>query len=157
MRDISLMIDNVKLNYRVGLLIDNGEEIFIECNNVNDYAVLPGGRVKTLEDTITALKREIKEEMHVELKDNELEMHAFIENFFNMDNIDYHELYVLYKINVNKDDQRFINKMKNYDSDTNYYLWVNKKDLKNVKILPETIKDLVKENNFKNIINNDLN
>ena len=62
MKDLSVMIDNVKFNYRAGLLIEKGNKVLVECNPAIDFVTLPGGRVQTLESSMDALKREIKEE-----------------------------------------------------------------------------------------------
>ena len=65
MKDLSIMVDSIKFNYRVGLLIKKGNQVLIECNDILDYSVVPGGRVKLLEDSLNALIREVKEEMHL--------------------------------------------------------------------------------------------
>ena len=44
--DISMMIGDVKFNYRVGLFIEKDDKILIECSNIVNFSVLPGGRVK---------------------------------------------------------------------------------------------------------------
>ena len=94
--------------------------------------------------------------MHVDLIDEELKLKSFIENFFEMDNKKYHELYLLYKINVNEFDKRFDNVKINYDSESNYYDWVNINDLDKVNLLPIVLRSLSKDNSFEHVIHNDL-
>ena len=67
MSDLSIIIDGIKFNVRVGLLIKRRSDILIECNPDFDFVVLPGGRVKTLESSEDALIREINEEMKIDL------------------------------------------------------------------------------------------
>ena len=69
MKDISIMIENVKFNYRAGLIIECGDEILVEVNPKNDFVTLPGGRVKTMESSKEGLKREMKEELCYSLND----------------------------------------------------------------------------------------
>ena len=152
MKDISIMVGNVKFNYRVGLLIIKDKKVLVEVNPVIDYVVLPGGRVKTLEDSASALQREIEEEMGIKLKTSEIKLHAFFENFFEYDGIDTHELYVLYKIDVKSDDKRFKNDMINMDSEASYYKWVNEEEMKTIKLLPAELKDILYSKDFKRVV-----
>ena len=62
--DISILNkeNNVRLNIRVAGLIMNDNKVLLQtCDNVDFYS-LPGGRVKYMEDTLCAIKRELKEE-----------------------------------------------------------------------------------------------
>ena len=81
-RDISLMIGKVKFNFRVGIIIEYDGKVLIERNPKIDYGVIPGGRVKTLEDVKSALIRELEEEMHIKFNRRELVLQNFIENFY---------------------------------------------------------------------------
>ena len=121
MKDLSVMIDNVKFNYRAGLLIEKGNKVLVECNPAIDFVTLPGGRVQTLESSMDALKREIKEEMNIDLDSERIKMRALIENFFEMDEKKYHELYFLYKLKIISKDTEFKKDMKNIDSKASYY------------------------------------
>ena len=67
MKDISVMIDDVRFNYRVGLIIENNDDVLVEFNPKVNFVVIPGGRVKTLESTKQAIRREIMEELKYEL------------------------------------------------------------------------------------------
>lgn len=156
MKDLSVMIDNVKFNYRAGLLIEKGNKVLVECNPSIDFVTLPGGRVQTLESSMDALKREIKEEMNIELDSERIKMRALIENFFEMDEKKYHELYFLYKIKVTSKDTEFKKDMKNIDSKASYYKWVKKEDLEKENLLPVVLRDLVMRNGFETVVINDL-
>ncbi|MDD6388424.1 MAG: NUDIX domain-containing protein [Bacilli bacterium] len=156
MKDLSVMIDNVKFNYRAGLLIEKGNKVLVECNPAIDFVTLPGGRVQTLESSMDALKREIKEEMNIELDSERIKMRALIENFFEMDEKKYHELYFLYKLKVTSKDSEFKKDMKNIDSKASYYKWVKKEDLEKENLLPVVLRDLVMRNGFETVVINDL-
>ncbi len=154
--DLSMMIEDVKFNYRAGLMIKKGDSILVECNPDIDFVTIPGGRVKTLESSLDALQREIKEEMHVDILETEVKMKALIENFFEMNNKKYHEIYFLYKITIDDYDTRFTDDMINFDSDASYYKWVKISDLAKENLLPVVLRTLSDDDNFQNIINNDL-
>ena len=156
MKDLSVMIDNVKFNYRAGLLIEKGNKVLVEYNPAIDFVTLPGGRVQTLESSMDALKREIKEEMNIELDSERIKMRALIENFFEMDEKKYHELYFLYKLKVTSKDTEFKKDMKNIDSKASYYKWVKKEDLEKENLLPVVLRDLVMRNGFETVVINDL-
>ena len=156
MKDLSIMIDNVKFNYRAGLLIEKGNKVLVECNPAIDFVTLPGGRVQTLESSMDALKREIKEEMNIELDSERIKMRALIENFFEMDEKKYHELYFLYKLKVTSKDTEFKKDMKNIDSKASYYKWVKKENLEKENLLPVVLRDLVMRNGFETVVINDL-
>ena len=156
MKDLSVMNDNVKFNNRAGLLIEKGNKVLVECNPAIDFVTLPGGRVQTLESSMDALKREIKEEMNIELDSERIKMRALIENFFEMDEKKYHELYFLYKLKVTSKDSEFKKDMKNIDSKASYYKWVKKEDLEKENLLPVVLRDLVMRNGFETVVINDL-
>jgi len=156
MKDVSLMIDDVKFNYRVGILFKCGSEYLVEVNPKIDFVVPPGGRIKTLEDSLTALKREMFEEMKYDIDISSLKLKMLIESFFEFDDTKYHELYFLYNCEVNKDFLDIVNpELKNFDSDNCYYEWVKKEDLEKRRLLPNCIVENI-DYEFKHIINREI-
>ena len=90
MKDLSFMVDeNIKLNVRTtGVFVNDGKVLVHVCPGTVHYA-LPGGRVQANEDSITALKREVLEELDLEVENT-----CFIgavENFFDAPEVRYHE------------------------------------------------------------------
>jgi ADP-ribose pyrophosphatase YjhB (NUDIX family) len=156
MKDVSVMFDDIKFNYRVGLIIEKNNQIIIESSRVVDFSLIPGGRVKTLESTSQAMKREIKEEMGVDIEESEIVGKGLIQSFFKLDNKRYHELFFIYKLTLSNDDTRFDNVSDNLDSETNYYQWINKNTLEENNVLPNALKDIIDSNEFKTIIINEL-
>lgn len=156
MKDVSVMFDDIKFNYRVGLIIEKNDQIIIESSRVVDFSLIPGGRVKTLESTSQAIKREIKEEMGVDIEESEIVGKGLIQSFFKLDNKRYHELFFIYKLTLSNDDTRFDNVSDNLDSETNYYQWINKNTLEENNVLPNALKDIIDSNEFKTIIINEL-
>lgn len=156
MSDLSIIIDGVKFNFRVGLLVKMKKQVLVECNQDYDFVVLPGGRVKTLESSEDALIREINEEMKIDLTNYNLEFICIDENFFELDNIKYHELYFIYKIEIDENNEDFKNGMINYDSKVNYYKWVDILDLKEVNLLPKSLINIIDSNGIHHSIQKDL-
>lgn len=156
MSDLSIIIDGVKFNFRVGLLVKMKKKVLVECNQDYDFVVLPGGRVKTLESSEDALIREINEEMKIDLTKYNLEFIGIDENFFELDNIKYHELYFIYKIEIDENNEDFKDGMINYDSKVNYYKWVDILDLKEVNLLPKSLINIIDSNGIHHSIQKDL-
>lgn len=156
MSDLSIIIDGVKFNFRVGLLVKMKKQVLVECNQDYDFVVLPGGRVKTLESSKDALIREINEEMKIDLTKYNLEFIGIDENFFELDNIKYHELYFIYKIEIDENNEDFKDGMINNDSKVNYYKWVDILDLKEVNLLPKSLINIIDSNGIHHNIQKDL-
>lgn len=156
MSDLSIIIDGVKFNFRVGLLVKMKKQVLVECNQDYDFVVLPGGRVKTLESSEDALIREINEEMKIDLTNYNLEFIGADENFFELDNIKYHELYFIYKIEIDENNEDFKDGMINYDSKVNYYKWVDILDLKEVNLLPKSLINIIDSNGIHHSIQKNL-
>lgn len=154
-KDLSVMIDDVKLNIRVGAIIKYQNKILVEKNKNVDFYVVPGGRLKTLEDSKTALLRELKEELGINFSNEDFKVKSYIENFFTFDNNKYHELYLLYEVTL-ENDYNLQDGMPNLDNiNTNYYLFSHE-EFKQHKILPEKLKEIIDNNEFKHYVVNDI-
>ena len=89
MKDLTMMVDeNVKLNVRTTGIFMNGKKILVHKCDEGHYA-LPGGRVQANEDSITALKREVVEELNLEIEN--INFMGVVENFFTVIEANYHE------------------------------------------------------------------
>lgn len=154
-KDLSTMIDDVKLNIRVGAIIKYQDKILVEKNKNVDFAVIPGGRIKTLENSHISLLREINEELGLNLNNEKFELATLIENFFIFDNKKYHELYFVYKVELTKD-YNLKDGIINLDNqESNYYL-LNQEEFQKENILPNVLKEIVLTDEFKHYIVDDL-
>jgi len=88
--DITIDVDNYKLNVRAaGIMIHNGK-ILVHRNINSDHYALIGGRVEIGESSADTVKREINEELG---KNIEITGYiSTIENFFEMKGSKYHEI-----------------------------------------------------------------
>jgi 8-oxo-dGTP pyrophosphatase MutT (NUDIX family) len=94
--DAVFHVEQQVFNYRVaGVLIEAGH-ILIHRSKVETHWSLPGGRVKLREDARTSLKREIMEELALNV---EIVNHlCTIENFFTYNEKDIHEVGLYFEI-----------------------------------------------------------
>lgn len=155
MEDISILIDNVKFNFRVGAIMTYKNSVIIEKNHKPTHGVLPGGRVKTLEDIKSALIREIQEEMHFDISNKKIVLQDIIENFFTNNNVKFHELYFVYRIELDDNDE-LVHRSKedfiNYDAEDSYYEFIDLEQIDKEEIKPYVIKDIVKEKEFNTFV-----
>ena len=118
---------------------------------------IPAGHLDPYETIFDGAKREIKEELG---KDIEIKGYiATVENFFKMKEAKYHEIMFVHKIEfTEKEDQKIEYTMKNIEGkDYLQYEWIELKKIDEYPLLPEVIKEILKENKFPtHKINNDL-
>lgn len=154
-KDLSLMINDVKLNIRVGAILEYNEKILVEKNKTVDFGVITGGRIRTLESGKEALIREIKEELAIDLSNESFELLSLIENFFVFNDKTYHELYFVYKAKLSSN-YGIEDGFENADNDDSRFYWYSKEEFKKQNILPAILKEIIDNKEFKNYIVNDL-
>lgn len=155
MEDISILINDVKFNFRVGAIFEYNNSVIIEKGYKPTHGVLPGGRIKTLEDIKSALIREIQEEMHFDISKKEIMLQDIIENFFTNNNVKFHELYFVYRIKLDENDELVHRKKEefiNYDSKDRYYEFIDLDKIDDEAIKPYVIKDIVKSTKFETFV-----
>lgn len=135
--DLKMDIDGIRLNVRVGAILRHGNKVVIEISKLGKNSVIPGGRIKIGEKSSLALIREIEEEMGFKLKEESLTLIKTLENFFNFEGQNVHEIYFLYEYSLSKKEIEKINKLEiNKDNSTTYFKFVNKNDISNYNLLP---------------------
>ena len=132
-KDLSVMINDTKLNIRVGAIIKYQNKLLVERNKNVDFSVIPGGRIQTLETSLEALIRELNEELGIDLSNEKFELASLIENYFNFDNKKYHELYFVYKVELNEN-YNLNDGIKNLDNSDSSYYFLNPEELEKEKM-----------------------
>ena len=155
--DITIDVENYKLNIRVGGILVHKNKILTHKNINKEHYALPGGRVQIGENSEDAIKREMREELgkNVEI----LDYIGTIENFFEMGNIQYHEICFLYKIEFeDKKDIEIDYTMHNLEGKKYLqYEWIDLSKIEQYNILPKCLKEIFKSNDFPiHKINNEL-
>ena len=157
--DICIDVGKYRYNYRVAGLIKKGDEILVHHAFKFNHVTLPGGRVKSGEESITALKREIQEEIGEETE--YISPVAIVENIFREEGIDYHEILIVHELKFLDENayKRKIYPVEPHKKDKLEFLWYNiQKEKENeYEFLPRKLFDVLKENNneFVHIINDE--
>ena len=97
---ISYIENDIKFNFRVGCFIfDKSEEYILIHRKINhNIWMLPGGRVEIFEDTNSAIIRELKEELDMNIED--LQLCLICELFYEYNNQKKHEIIFDFLYNV---------------------------------------------------------
>lgn len=100
LKDLTIQLDNTTLNIRVAAWIIHNNHILVEKFSESGNLSLIGGRVKIGESSYQALKREVMEEINVQI--NSAKLYAVVENFFTKqhNNANYHELLYVYIVDM---------------------------------------------------------
>lgn len=153
--DISVMIDNMRFNYRVTAIIKNDNKILLhKCKTDNFYA-LPGGRVMVGEDSKTALRREFEEEMEAKIfiKD----YLGTVENFFEYNGKKYHEIMVVYETTFDNHSD-FYKKEKIVGLEENgkiEFIWKTIDEISKLDLRPHFLKErIISNTKINHFINN---
>lgn len=155
--DLSIDIEDYKLNIRAGGLIIHNNKILAHKNINKDHYCIPGGRIELGENSETTIKREVQEELGKDI--DILKYSSTIENFFYMNEKKYHELYFLYRVEFkNEEDKKIEYTMHNIEGkDYLQYEWLDIDKIDEYNILPECLKDMLKKDNMPtHVINEEI-
>lgn len=141
-KDISYYNEEIKFNFRVSIVAYKDNKILLQKCDKDPYYSLIGGRVSLGESTMTAIKREILEEIGILVDDKELVLIDIIENFFTYNQTYYHELLFIYRLN---NEQLYkMDNFKTLDKDESINKWIDIKDIEKLDIRPNIIKSIYK-------------
>ena len=155
--DLTLDIEDYKLNIRAGAVIIHNNKILVHKNVNENHCTLPGGRIAIGESSEQTIKREIKEEMG---KETEIIGYiGTIENFFEMNKKKYHEILFVQKAEfINEADKKIDYTMDNVEGKEYLkYKWVDLNKIEEYNIVPKCLEEILKSREFpKHIINSEL-
>ncbi len=142
---------------RAACVLKKGDKYLIMNVDNSDYFHIPGGHIEIGEDSLKALKREIKEELNYEI--NNTKVFCIQENFYKKKNKMHHgiEFYYLVKVKEDIKEETIIEDDKGVKK-TLLIKWASVDELKNIDLRPNTIKELIinnKINKLTHIINRD--
>ena len=98
--DLTMKTSAGKLNLRTAVIIKRGPHYLIHKGKHEKFATLIGGRIQFGEDSRTAIMREIKEEINLEIDAQQLEFISTFENFYRYKGEFIHEILFIYKLEV---------------------------------------------------------
>ncbi|MDO5557696.1 MAG: NUDIX domain-containing protein [Clostridia bacterium] len=148
--DIVFKNDNIKFNYRVAGIFEYNNKYLIQKSEKDDFYSLIGGKVKFGEKTVSALEREVMEEIGFEIPKDKTRLIRVCENFFQYSSTRYHEILFIYLIDIREDD--IIEKQKSFrcvDKDTTMMLWKSEQEIEKLDLRPENSKDILKNKELK--------
>lgn len=150
--DAVFKTDKGVFNYRVaGIWIQNGHVLLHKDVNDSHWA-LPGGRVGITEESQKGLQREFKEELGIDVKIERLLWS--VENFFNFNGNDFHEIGFYYQISLNDDYTFNTEAFYGIEGERLLYKWTPFEELDEVSLYPEFLKEEIRDipNNPKHIV-----
>ncbi len=142
--------DNYRFNARASAIILNKEKskiLLFKVEDGRDYFLLPGGRIELYEDSLTAIKREVMEELGYEI---DFTLCSIQENFVLKDNKKITQYSFCYKgiFNGVANKDRFVCK----DNANQYFYWIDIDKLNNYKVYPESTINLIKSDKLEHTI-----
>ena len=146
--DLSVVLNNQKLNIRACAIIIHDNKLLVH-NNVNEsHVALVGGRVKIGESSEQTIRREIMEEMGKKIEI--IEYVSTIENFFEADDMPYHEIMFVYRVDFkNEEDKKIIETIHNVEGEDELrYDWIDLDKINEYPLKPDILKDLLRNNKY---------
>lgn len=133
-------------NRAVGIIRHNDKFLIMNVDN-SPYYHIPGGHIEIGEDSITAITREINEELDYTIKNANL--FCVQENFYKKKGIIQHGVEYYYLIELEEDVETVDREVIEIDRGEEKHLlirWVSIKELKEIDLKPSTVKDLMVRN-----------
>jgi len=140
--DVRYINGNYQFFLRVSTLIFNEDESKVLLFNVSgrNFYMLPGGKINELEESINAIKREIKEELG--WKNLEYNFLGISEEFVNDKGYNNHQIDLIYKgIYKEKIDTE---EFKGLEGDWINFKWIDVNEVSNYNIYPHVAKEMIK-------------
>lgn len=155
--DLTLDVEDYKLNIRAAGVIIHNNKVLSHRNINKDHYCIPGGRVEIGENSEETIKREIQEELGKQIEITGYV--ATIENFFEMNESKYHEIYFLHEIEFTNEEDKKINYTMHNTEGKEYlqYEWLDLDRIEEYNILPNCLKKVLKSRSFPmHVVNDDF-
>lgn len=139
-----------RFNARASAIILNNKEdkvLLFKIEDGRNYFLLPGGRIEMYEDSLTAIKREIMEELGYNI---DFTLCSIQENFVKKDNVKITQYNFCYKgiYNGTTSTDKFACK----DNSNQYFYWIDIGKLGEYKIFPKSVIKLINSKKLEHII-----
>ena len=140
--DISIKATAGKFNYRVAAMIVHEAHILVMQDEGIPHDYLPGGRVHLHEPAETALSRELREELDIDIPPHQLTFIA--ESFFTIDSTRYHEMCLYFLMEAPPEllirGDRFT---RVEGSEVHHFQWVKFEELRHLSFYPIFLKERI--------------
>lgn len=156
--DISLDIGDNLFNFRVGAIIKNKNKILVHHEKSKKHVTLIGGRIKSGEDSITALKREILEEIGADTE--YVKSSSYVENFFEVKGKKYHEILIVHEMKFCDESmyqKEVFKSIEERKKDKLEFFWIDVNNFKDYLFLPQNLLKHLQNNidEFEYILNDE--
>lgn len=152
--EIDIKDENKRFKFRVCGVVKQNEKFLFIKHMKNNFYCLPGGRVEIGEDTESAIKREMEEELGTEVKIERLL--TISQNIFKQENgLLFHELVFYYLVSP-------VNKLltKKFEKDEidkgvlchHIFDWFSYNELNQTNFKPENLKEILTQKSSTNIL-----
>ncbi|WP_427137484.1 NUDIX hydrolase [Psychrobacillus psychrodurans] len=142
--DISFKTTEGRFNYRVAGLIVKDNKLLIMQDKGQPYFYVPGGRIKMNEKSEDAVKREIQEELGVEVKVNR--MLWINENFFKEETSEeqFHEVCFFYLVELKENEDLKGNEfVVDEEGKIHTYYWKTLDEIKYINLYPQFLREKI--------------
>lgn len=152
--NVDFVKDDYRFNARASAIILNEKKdkiLLFKVEDSRDYFLLPGGRIELYEDSLTAIKREVMEELGYDI---DFTLCSIQENFAIKENVKIMQYSFCYKgiyDGVISND-RFVCK----DNNNQYFYWVDIEQLNSYKVYPESTIKLINSNKLEHIVEKEI-
>lgn len=151
--DITYKKDDFSFQYRVSACIFNNDmtKVLVFQAKGREAHLLVGGKVHEYEESIDALKREVKEELGWSLID--ISLLAISEELVHDKGLNHHQINLIYKAIYTGDikEQEF----HGLEGEWIRFKWIDVEKIENYKIYPTKIKEIIKDpNKMYHIVDN---
>lgn len=140
--DISIKATAGEFNYRVAAMIVHEAHILVMQDEGIPHDYLPGGRVHLHEPAETALSRELREELDIDIPPHQLTFIA--ESFFTIDSTRYHEMCLYFLMDAPPEllirGDRFT---RVEGSEVHHFRWVKFEELRHLSFYPIFLKERI--------------
>ena len=147
---ITIKNENLRFGVRVGAIIFNKDfsKIFLQKQEKYDFYMFPGGRLEINEDTKTAIKRELEEELGIK---EDLKLKYICESFIKFPKSNYHEIGFYYITNIDESKYGYdknvkYNSLDEENDGKSTFEWIPINELNDIKINLDYLKEKIYDN-----------
>lgn len=143
--DINVKINDINFVCRSCAVIRNGDKVLFQKRKNDKYYALPGGKIEVLETVEAALKRELKEELGVEVEVKDVV--SVVENFFEFNNEKVHQYIFSYEVKLLDDKYNNLDEFEGIETLKEViFKWFNINELDEEEIKPDYLVKQLKNN-----------
>jgi len=156
---ITFRKDKMQFTYRIVGIVINDAKVLLHRGEEDDFWSFPGGRCELLENSKETLKREMQEELKIDIKVERLLW--VVENFFEYNGIEVHELGLYFLMSFPNDcyiyekGESFIG----YEEECKLiFQWFPIDNFENIELYPSFLRKALKSipENIEHIIHTDI-